>query len=159
MTCVDCQRRAAQFVCPGACKGRFCRDCITGHDSEVCGEGDWPTNAGEPVKIEDAAARLKVKPKEMQPFDVEEPLLGPLDLERWLQPMKGWGDLSQKSPYPLSPLIGLDRPLLSWVIVGGESGPGSAERKLVERCPETTPPKHRPHIDGPGGCSCNQRHQ
>jgi len=67
-----------------------------------------------------------------------EPLLGALDLRKWLQPMKGWGDLSQRSPYPLSPLIGLDRPPLSWVIVGGESGAmstrGGPERALVERC-------------------------
>jgi len=60
-------------------------------------------------------------------------------LRRWLQPMKGWGNMSQKSPYPLSPLIGLDRPLLPWVIVGGESGAmstrGGPERALVERCP------------------------
>jgi len=28
-----------------------------------------------------------------------------------------------------------ERPAIDWVICGGESGPGSAERKLVERCP------------------------
>jgi len=31
-------------------------------------------------------------------------------------------------------IIQNERPAIDWVIVGGESGPGSAERKLVERC-------------------------
>jgi len=54
-----------------------------------------------------------------------EPLLGPLDLRKWLKPPVYSGDDGTNS---------YQWPPLNWVIVGGESGPGSAERKLVERC-------------------------
>ena len=63
-----------------------------------------------------------------------EPLLGPLDLTPWLRcqacgyskaDRAHWGD------HRLCPAPGAT---IDWVIVGGESGPGSAERKLVERC-------------------------
>jgi len=57
-----------------------------------------------------------------------EPLLGPLDVRRWMcsnwpyhEAGHGCGGRGQQ-------------PRISWVIVGGETGPGSAERKLVERC-------------------------
>jgi len=46
------------------------------------------------------------------------------------------------------------KPWVDWVIVGGESGPGSAERKLVERCTWHRPAdsgKHYGHVP----CDCN----
>ncbi len=54
-----------------------------------------------------------------------EPLLGPLDLTRFLHDTNctpGCGPGHRCGPE------------LGWVIVGGESGPGRAERRLVERC-------------------------
>ena len=54
-----------------------------------------------------------------------EPLLGPLDPTPWL----GWDGCYAGETCP-------DHPRIDWVIVGGESGPGRAERKLVERCGE-----------------------
>ena len=81
-----------------------------------------------------------------------EPLLGPLDLRRALP---GWfcacGWNGQPDAMVSNPggsassrccpkcgasggLVMNHRTSIDWVIVGGESGPGSAERKLVERC-------------------------
>jgi len=57
-----------------------------------------------------------------------EPLLGPLDLSPWLERrVLHSPDLGGVGTNSYAPRV-------SWVIVGGESGPGSAERKLVERC-------------------------
>jgi protein gp37 len=58
-----------------------------------------------------------------------EPLLGPLDLERWLDCACGAGDFAAPEVHARGCGI---RDRLHWVIVGGESGPGRAERKLVE---------------------------
>lgn len=68
-----------------------------------------------------------------------EPLLGPLDLTPWLSESKaktalrgyyrGPGGGFKTPPVDVKP-----PPFIDWVIVGGESGPGRAERKLVERC-------------------------
>ena len=55
-----------------------------------------------------------------------EPLLGPLDLRAWMSP---WRCEPPGGKWREGPWDTLD-----WVIVGGESGPGRAERKLVERC-------------------------
>ena len=78
-----------------------------------------------------------------------EPLLGPLDLRPWLRPWPGYCQVcggALKPPSATSCLAcgssdtdeGPPAPRrferISWVICGGESGPGSAERKLVERC-------------------------
>ena len=57
-----------------------------------------------------------------------EPLLGPLDLRPWLERrVLHSPDLGGVGTNSYAPRI-------DWVIVGGESGPGSAKRKLVERC-------------------------
>jgi len=58
-----------------------------------------------------------------------EPLLGPLSLEPYLPVTE---HTSYKAARGCLKLNGLPR--ISWVICGGESGPGSAKRKLVERC-------------------------
>ncbi len=50
-----------------------------------------------------------------------EPLLGPLDLTAYLEPL--WDDTACGDPEHCSPLIREDH--LDWVVVGGESGPGA----------------------------------
>jgi len=63
-----------------------------------------------------------------------EPLLGALDLRC------GCGALGTNCPKGESLIEGID-----WVIVGGESGPGRTERKLVERTPQGWQPTVRGH--------------
>jgi len=58
-----------------------------------------------------------------------EPLLGPLDVTPWLHI-----DCPTAGCRP--PQTGRCAPGIDWVIVGGESGPGSDRRKLVERTPD-----------------------
>ncbi len=65
-----------------------------------------------------------------------EPLLGPLDLARYMTPKRELDryEAEAVSAYGGNPAWGRWwEPPLDWVIVGGESGPGRAERKLVER--------------------------
>jgi len=86
-----------------------------------------------------------------------EPLLGPLDLTLWMwalgetappltayvtrdmaidagdPSLEGQPDAFQPAREDWQP-IPPGYPRIDWVIVGGESGPGRAERKLVERC-------------------------
>ena len=76
-----------------------------------------------------------------------EPLLSGLDLRRWLKPPVYSGDEGTCS---------YEWPPLNWVICGGESGPGSAERKLVERCDCGVGPikgvrAEKPYSDSPPG--------
>ena len=59
-----------------------------------------------------------------------EPLLGALDLRKWLKPEDC---CFERREFGECHCI-WQRPALNWLICGGESGPGSAERKLVERC-------------------------
>jgi len=79
-----------------------------------------------------------------------EPLLGPLDVRRWM--CSNW-------PYHEAGHVCGGRgqqPRISWVIVGGESGPGSAERKLVERCGDWENMHSRGVSEGSARCSmCN----
>src|SRR3990172_700362 len=73
-----------------------------------------------------------------------EPLLGVLDVTPYL----GWDGCYAGEVCP-------DHARISWVIVGGESGPGSAERKLVERC---TDERHeeRWHATGDVAFRCDE---
>ncbi len=65
-----------------------------------------------------------------------EPMLGPVDLRRWLPPIGGGPQVNLLRPWeePLPPL--------KWVIVGGESGPGARScniewtRDIVRQCRE-----------------------
>ena len=77
-----------------------------------------------------------------------EPLLGPLDLSPWLERrVLHSPDLGGVGTNSYAPRV-------SWVIVGGESGPGSAERKLVERCTWHRPADSGKHY-GRVPCDCN----
>ena len=74
-------------------------------------------------------------------FISAEPLLSGLVLTRWLMP-RGCAhpltfyrhDKGCLFEYEDGHVCGRGAGGIDWVIVGGESGPGSAERKLVERC-------------------------
>ncbi len=105
----------------------------------------WPLpNVWLGVSVENQRATWRVEELMRTPAAVRflscEPLLGPLDLSPWLEPIcrqcdgsmsvrvEGGGKTCPRcvERQPLDP----DR--IDWVIVGGESGPGRAERKLVE---------------------------
>ena len=120
-----------------------------------CGTITWPDNvwAGTSLEMmEDGAKRyfarldlLAQVPAKVR-FVSAEPLLGPLDLRPWLQPssVMAHGDLD--NPETASAIANLARAAfrqkwgLSWVIAGGESGPGARPchpdwvRSLRDQC-------------------------
>lgn len=86
----------------------------------------WPSNvwAGTSVEDQKYAARLDVLARVTAPvpFVSLEPLLGPVDLREWLWP-KAAGKKCFSSNW--------DTPtVLSWVILGGETGPGARPMHL-----------------------------
>ena len=107
------------------------------HLEGAIGAGTWPLpNVWLGVSVENqrmADERIPVlldTPAAVR-FLSCEPLLGPLDLISACEGTRNFLegiDFELLEPWPDNP------PRISWVIVGGESGPGSAERKLVERC-------------------------
>lgn len=82
--------------------------------------GMWPKNiwAGTSVESQKYAPRLDVLARvpARERFVSAEPLLGPLDLRRWLAPSIRIRRAEEWI---------VDRSGVSWVIVGGESGPGA----------------------------------
>jgi protein gp37 len=89
-----------------------------------------------------------------------EPLLGPLDLGRWLPASGAPAPASPAGggpPGPERPAAGRRRtpgPGLDWVIPGGERG-GPAARRLVERCARCRPARGRsPESWRRGGPDC-----
>ena len=97
--------------------------------AEVRQAGNWPLpNVHLGVSVEnqrmaDERIPLLLETPAAVRFLSCEPLLGPLDLTLWMCEQD-----------PILAKIHGPRAKLDWVIVGGESGPGRAERKLVERC-------------------------
>lgn len=93
-----------------------------------------------------------------------EPLLGPVDLSRWLVSRPAWGP---EYPDPTSPMGLLvqdlvDVPALSWVVAGGESGPDAQPmhpdwaRGLRDQCASASVPyfhkqngQYAPVLDSP----------
>jgi protein gp37 len=88
-----------------------------------------------------------------------EPLLGPLDLSRWLAapapaPAAAAGGAPPGASRPAAGQRPASGPALHWVITGGESG-GPAARRLVERCARCRPaPGHGPASPRRGGPDC-----
>jgi protein gp37 len=117
---------------------RVIQKLTTWHEHHIGGFSvqDWPLpNVWLGVSVENQWATWRVEELMKTPAAVRfisgEPLLGPLDLTPWL-----WGACSEHDGPGLScnhyQCASARR--IDWVIVGGESGPGRAERKLVERC-------------------------
>ena len=113
----------------------------------VAGGGTWPLpNVHLGVSVENqhwADERIPVlldTPAAVR-FLSCEPLLGPLDLRKWLRDPCGHPKEFHHRERGCLFVYEDGRRCdcqagarISWVIVGGESGPGRAERKLVERC-------------------------
>lgn len=77
-----------------------------------------------------------------------EPLLGPVDLSRWLVSRPAWGPEYPEPTSPMGLLVQdlVDVPALSWVVAGGESGPGARPmhpdwaRGLRDQCTSASVP-------------------
>jgi protein gp37 len=111
----------------------------------IVGGGRWPLpNVWLGVSVEnqrmaDERIPLLLETPAAVRFLSCEPLLGPLWFERGQYLAPGVSASIQDVPGLRAKIrsdeIRLGRRFLDWVIVGGESGPGRAERKLVERYP------------------------
>lgn len=77
-----------------------------------------------------------------------EPLLGPVNLSRWLVSRPAWGPEYPEPTSPMGLLVQdlVDVPALSWVVCGGESGPGARPmdpnwaRSLRDQCEQVKVP-------------------
>lgn len=111
----------------------------------------WPLkNVWLGVSVEDQAAADKRIPLLLQtPAAVRwisaEPLLGPVDLSPWLDPHACVGhEVARVAPWDEPEIQSCDgcEPFLNWVVVGGESGPGSRPfnvlwvQQIIRQCRE-----------------------
>jgi protein gp37 len=118
---------------------------VPGHVSQNEGDGrhwHWPPNVWLGTSVEDQKAaderipHLLSTPAAVR-FLSAEPLLGPVDLSRWLDNPVVAGHPAWRN-VPDRPSVA--DPMLHWVIVGGESGPGARGcdiewvRGLVRQC-------------------------
>ena len=102
--------------------------------AEVCRERglpwSWPPNvwAGTSVESQKYAPRLDCLarvPAQVRFVSVE-PMLGPVDLNQWLG-LHGNRDTDGLSEFDAP----MPEPVINWIIVGGESGPGARPMDLV----------------------------
>ena len=113
---------------------------------------DWPLpNVWLGVSVEDqqrASERipdLLATPAAVR-FISAEPLLGPVDVRRWLEPEEIAGVDLSRAPGSMVGGCANVTPALDWVIVGGESGPGARPmhpgwaRSLRDQCQDTGVP-------------------
>lgn len=96
-------------------------------------KGGWPLNVWLGVSAEDqAAADLRIPELLKWPAAVRfvsaEPLLGPIDLKRWLWTPTGRFRTADEGQRQIELVPSHE---LSWVIVGGESGPGCRRMDLA----------------------------
>jgi protein gp37 len=100
-------------------------------DAMWCGPLDGPLpNVWLGVSAEDQKwADIRIPALAQTPalvrFVSAEPLLGPLDLRRWLTPETGACNCGGGGEWPHEPFCGTGPPDIDWLIVGGESGPGA----------------------------------
>ena len=118
-------------------------------------DGPWPLpNVWIGTSVESQAAADERIPHLLRcpaavRFVSAEPLLGPVDLSRWLRPQAAFfavmdtvcGNILGRPVGPTTPPLP-DPSGLSWIIVGGESGPGARPcdvawlRSIVRQCRE-----------------------
>ena len=123
------------------------------HYAENCGM-PWPSNVWAGTSVEsakylprlDVLARVPAKVR----FVSAEPLLGPLDLRPWLHDehcaKRPRTKRAMYASYIGCDCVGQQGKVLSWVIVGGESGPGARPmhpqwaRGIRDQCREAAVP-------------------
>lgn len=118
---------------------------VPGHVSQNEGDGRkwaWPGNVWAGVSVEDQARADERIPLLLQTpaavrFLSVEPLLGPVDLSKWLGNPVVTGHPAWRNDPDRPPVA---EPMLHWLIVGGESGPGARPchvnwvRSIVKQC-------------------------
>lgn len=120
-------------------------------------EGAWPSNVWAGTSVESAKYLPRLSLLAQVPAAVRfvscEPLLGPLDLKPWLRgKMKPTSLAGTYLRYPEGRTVGIKGPL-SWVIAGGESGPGARPmhpdwaRSIRDQCQEAGAPFFLKQLD------------